>query len=231
VAGPEAKIRTRVKVCCIASIEEADIAIRAGADALGLVAAMPDGTGMLSDAQIAEIAAHARPAVCTFLLTSQVTAATISAHIRATQPTAVQIVCPIDPLEAAKLAVLEPLVRRVQVVHVEGPEALNSISAYAPHANAFLLDSGRPNASTPVLGGTGKTHDWMVSADFARASPKRVFLAGGINAANVEEAIRQVRPYGLDLCSSVRSNGRLDGARLTAFMDAVRSADFGQSFH
>jgi phosphoribosylanthranilate isomerase len=112
---------------------------------------------------------------------------------------------------------------------VEGPEALNLISAYAPHVDAFLLDSGRPTASTPVFGGTGKTHDWRVSADFARASPRPVFLAGGINAANVEEAIRRVRPYGLDLCSSVRSNGLLDVGRLTAFMDAVRRADLGQN--
>jgi phosphoribosylanthranilate isomerase len=115
---------------------------------------------MLSNAKIADIASHAHPAVSTFLLTSQVTAAAISAHIRATRPTAVQIVCPIDPLEAGKLAVLEPQVTRVQVVHVEGPEALNLISAYAPCVDAFLLDSGRPTASIPVLGGTGKTHDW-----------------------------------------------------------------------
>jgi len=224
-------MRTHVKVCCIASIEEADIAIMAGADALGLLAAMPDGTGLLSDTQIAEIASQIPPRVCTFLLTSQVTAATISAHIRATRPTTVQIVRPIDPLEAAKLAMLEPLVRRVQVVHVEGPEALHLISAYAPHVDAFLLDSGRPTASIPVLGGTGKTHDWSVSADFVSASPKPVFLAGGINATNVEEAIRRVRPYGLDLCSSVRSSGLLDVVKLTTFMDAVRSADLGQSLH
>ncbi len=114
---------------------------------------------------------------------------------------------------------------------VEGPDVLNLISAYAPHVDAFLLDSGRPTASTPVLGGTGKTHDWTVSADFARASQKPVFLAGGINAANAEEAIRRVRPYGLDLCSSVRSNGQLDVGRLTTFMDAVRRADLGQSLH
>lgn len=218
-------MRTRVKVCCIASTEEADKAVGAGADALGLVAEMPDGMGMLSDDCIAVITAHAPPPVSTFLLSSRTSGSGLSAHVRATQPTAVQIVSPIEAGQAAELAVLEPNVKRIQVVHVEGPEALERIPVYAPHVHAFLLDSGHPSASVPVLGGTGRTHDWDLSAAFVKASPKPVFLAGGLNAGNVGEAIRRVRPYGLDLCTGVRSNGRLDVSKLTAFMDAVRKTD------
>jgi phosphoribosylanthranilate isomerase len=218
-------MRTRIKVCCIASPGEARMAVEAGADALGLVARMPSGPGPIADATIAAVTAMVPPPVATFLLTSETTANAISAHIRATNPSVVQIVSHIDPAESARLALLEPHVRRVQVVHVEGPQAIAMIPAYAPHVHAFLLDSGRPDAAIAELGGTGRVHDWAVSAAFVRATDTPVFLAGGLSAANVGEAIRQVRPYGVDLCSGVRSEGALDPVKLSAFMRAVKEAD------
>lgn len=218
-------MRTRIKICCIASIDEAQLAIAAGADALGLVAAMPSGPGPIPDARIAQIAAWTPPPVATFLLTSETTAQAIAEHVRATQPSTVQIVSHIDPGEVAQLARLLPHVRRVQVIHVEGPEALALIPAYAPHVHAFLLDSGRPGAAVPELGGTGRTHDWSVSARFVRASPRPVFLAGGLDDTNVADALRQVRPYGIDLCSRVRTDGKLDVLKLALLMAAVRDVD------
>lgn len=201
------------------------MAIEAGADALGLVAAMPSGPGPIADERIAEIAAAVPPPVSTFLLTSELTARAISKHVRSTRPTTVQIVSHIEPAQSAELARLEPAIRRVQVIHVEGPEALDLIPVYTPFVHAFLLDSGRPNAATPELGGTGRAHDWDVSAAFVRASSRPVFLAGGLNAGNVGKAIRAVRPFGVDLCSGVRTNGRLDAAKLASFMAAVHAAD------
>ena len=218
-------MRTRIKICCIASIDEAQLAIAAGADALGLVAAMPSGPGPIPDARIAQIAAWTPPPVATFLLTSETTAQAIAEHVRATQPSTVQIVGHIDPCEVEELARLLPHVRRVQVIHVEGPEALDLIPAYAPHVHAFLLDSGRPGAVVPELGGTGRTHDWSVSARFVRASPRPVFLAGGLDDTNVADALRQVRPYGIDLCSRVRTDGKLDVMKLALLMAAVRDVD------
>jgi phosphoribosylanthranilate isomerase len=218
-------MRTRVKICCIASLEEARIAMASGADALGLVARMPSGPGPIADEAIAEIAAAVPPPVATFLLTAETSAAAIAAHVRATRPSVVQIVSHIDPAEAEALAMLEPQVRRVQVIHVEGPQALAMIPLYAPHVHAFLLDSGRPDAAVAELGGTGRVHDWAISAAFVRASERPVFLAGGLTPDNVGEAIRRVRPFGLDLCSGVRRDERLDATRVAAFMAAVRSAD------
>ncbi len=218
-------MRTRVKICCIASIEEAGLAVRHGADAIGLVGRMPSGPGPIDDTTIAAIAAAAPPPVATFLLTSEVTADDIAGHVRKTGASTVQIVSHIEPAEAARLAGLLPVTRRVQVIHVEGPEALGMIPAYADHAHAFLLDSGRPGLAVPELGGTGRAHDWSVSARFVRASPLPVFLAGGLDASNAAEAIRSVRPYGLDLCTGVRTNGDLDAGKLAAFMAAVRAAD------
>ncbi len=217
-------MRTRIKICCIASREEAQMAIDAGADAVGLVARMPSGPGPISDEDIADIAAWVPPPVATFMLTAETTADAISQHLDRTQPTTVQIVSHIEQTEAARLAALQPHVRRVQVIHVEDQTALDLVPIYAPYMHAFLLDSGRPGAGIPELGGTGRPHDWSISRAFVEASPLPVFLAGGLSADNARQAVRDVRPFGLDLCTGVRSNDRLDKAKLTAFMAAVMAA-------
>jgi phosphoribosylanthranilate isomerase len=218
-------MRTRVKICCIASRAEADLAISCGTDAIGLVGAMPSGPGPIDNATIASIAAAAPPPVATFLLTSETSAAAIAGHVEATGVSTVQIVSHIDPDQSERLARLLPVTRRVQVIHVEGSKALDLIRVYADHVHAFLLDSGRPSLRVPELGGTGRAHDWSISAEFVRRSPHPVFLAGGLNPGNAGEAIRTVRPYGLDLCTGVRTRGELDKAKLSAFMAAVRMAD------
>ncbi|MEM8837157.1 MAG: phosphoribosylanthranilate isomerase [Pseudomonadota bacterium] len=214
-------MRVKIKICCIASEEEAEIAIDAGADALGLVAQMPSGPGPISDGEIAKIAAFVPPPVATFMLTSETTADAIADHVDRTGPSTVQIVSHIAEAEAAKLAALKPYIRRVQVIHVEDESVLDLIPVYAPHVHAFLLDSGRPSAATPELGGTGREHDWAVSRAFVEKSPKPVFLAGGLRPDNVAEAIQTVRPFGVDLCSGVRTDDRLDPEKLAAFVAAV----------
>jgi phosphoribosylanthranilate isomerase len=204
-------------------VAEAELAIAHGVDALGLVGAMPSGPGVIEDKVIAEVAAMVPPPVASFLLTSECEAEAIADHALRTGVNTVQVVSHITPEESEKLAGLLPTVRRVQVIHVEGQDALELIDVYAPHVHAFLLDSGRP--SQAILGGTGQCHDWSVSAEFVRRSARPVFLAGGLTPANVGEAVRTVRPYGLDLCSSLRIDGRLDAGLLDAFVGAVREAD------
>lgn len=217
--------RTRIKICCIASLEEAELATRSGADAIGLVGAMPSGPGVIDDISIAAIASAVPPPIAAFLLTAEPSAQTIAAHVRRTGVSTVQIVSHLDPAESEKLVDLLPITRRVQVIHVEDERALNLITRYARNAHAFLLDSGRPNLPVPEYGGSGRPHDWNISAEFVRRSPLPVFLAGGLSASNVNEAIQLVRPFGVDLCSGVRTGGRLDPGKLRAFIDAVRQAD------
>lgn len=211
----------------MASQQEAQLAIEAGADAIGFVAVMPFGPHAIDDPTIANIIARVPPPISTFLLTSENTATAIARHVERTRPCTVQIVSPLSPSESAQLAELLPTMRRVQVIHIEDESALDLIAAYAPHVHAYLLDSGRPNLPLPEFGGTGRTHDWRISAEFVRRSPLPVFLAGGLSVANVGEAIRSVRPFGVDLCSGVRTEGRLDATKLSAFVEAVRHADRG----
>jgi phosphoribosylanthranilate isomerase len=215
-------MRTRIKICCINSIEEAQLAIRAGADAIGLVGAI--GPRTLDDRTIAAIAAAVPPPIASFMLTSATTAHDIAEHVRATGASTVQIVAHIEAHESAKLAEMLPTTRRVQVIHVEDERSLELIPRYAANVHAFLLDSGRPGLKAPEYGGTGRTHDWNVSAELVRRSPLPVFLAGGLSAGNVGEAIQKVRPFGVDLCTGVRTEGRLDPDKLVAFIEAVRAS-------
>ena len=221
-ASPEARVRTRIKVCCIASEAEAALAIAAGADALGLVSAMPTGPGPIAEDAIAAIAAAVPPPIEPFLLTALHAADEIAEQANRLCVRTVQLVRHVDPAEHVHLRRAAPHLRIVQVIHVEDETALGLIAPYAETTAAFLLDSGRPGAQE--LGGTGRPHDWSISAEFVRRSPRPVFLAGGLHAGNAAEAIRQVRPWGLDLCSGVRTGGALDPARLGAFVAAVGAA-------
>lgn len=206
------------------SAEEAELAISHGADAIGLVSQMPSGPGIIDDALIRRIALGVPPPVASFLLTAAETADVIAEQIVRSGASTVQIVKHIDPAEHAKLAGILPAIRRVQVIHVEGAHALSLIPLYAPRVHVFLLDSGRPNAAAQTLGGTGQTHDWEISRQFVAASPIPVFLAGGLKPENIADAIRLVRPYGVDLCSGVRTDGKLDEGKLGQFMEAVARA-------
>jgi phosphoribosylanthranilate isomerase len=215
----------RIKICCIASPAEAALALAAGADVLGLVAAMPSGPGPIPDDAIAAIAAGLPDDVLALLLTAETSAAAIAEHVRRTGVKGVQIVSHIAAAEAAALARLLPGHERWQVVHVEDAGALDMIASHAPHVTGFLLDSGRP--SQQELGGTGRVHDWAISAAFVAASPVPVFLAGGLNPGNAADAVRRVRPAGLDICSGLRRDGRLDAGLARQFVECARQAASG----
>jgi phosphoribosylanthranilate isomerase len=215
---------TRVKVCCISSVAEAQLAVSAGASALGLVSAMPSGPGVIDEGLIAEIAARAPPGVATFLLTSLDRADGISAQHERCRTSVLQLVDRVEPAELRALRPMVPGVKLVQVIHVRDHDAVDEAREAAPLVDALLLDSGNPSLAVKELGGTGRVHDWQVSARLCAAVDKPVFLAGGLHAGNVAEAIAVVRPFGVDLCSGVRTAGALDAAKLEAFVAAVRSA-------
>jgi phosphoribosylanthranilate isomerase len=215
----------RVKVCCIGSVEEARLAVRLGASAIGLVSEMPSGPGVIPETLIAEIAAAAPSRIGTFLLTSRIDPAEIIAQRKRCGVNTVQICDRLTPGSIGILRRALPGITIVQVVHVVDEASGTEARAAAGEADALLLDSGNPSLSVKELGGTGRTHDWTLSAEIAAKSPIPVFLAGGLTAENVGEAIRAVRPFGVDLCTGVRTGGRLDAAKLEAFMAAVAAAD------
>jgi phosphoribosylanthranilate isomerase len=217
------RMRTRIKICCISSIEEANMAIRHGADALGLVGKMPSGPGPIADELIAIIAKSIPPPVASFLLTSEQSSAAIVEHIKRTGVNTVQIVDELTKGTYQHIKNELPYIRIVQVIHVTGEESIVQALAIHQQVDAILLDSGNPNASIKTLGGTGNTHNWNISQRLVKAVSVPVFLAGGLYAGNVKEAIQTVQPFAVDICSGVRTNGKLDAEKLKAFISAVYS--------
>jgi phosphoribosylanthranilate isomerase len=214
----------RVKICCTASVEEAQLAIAYGASAVGLVSAMPSGPGPITEELIASIARTVAPGVATFLLTSRQDAAGIIAQHRRTQTNTIQIVDEF-PIEQYRILRNElPGVKLVQVIHVQNQSSVEDAIGVSGHVDAILLDSGNPGLPTKELGGTGRPHDWSISRTIRERVDVPVYLAGGLNSGNVGEAIGTVKPFAVDVCSGVRTDGKLDERKLSAFFDAVRIA-------
>lgn len=213
----------RVKICCISSIQEAQLAIKHGASALGLVGNMPSGPGIISDKLISEIAKSVPPPISTFLLTSETSPQEIIRHYQKVQTSTIQIVDALDGSNYEALRNELPHVKLVQVIHVIDHNSVKEAIEIAQHVDAILLDSGNPNRPVKELGGTGRTHNWELSRTIRASIDIPLFLAGGINKQNVKEAIETVQPFGIDLCSSVRTQGQLDSEKLKEFFDEIRS--------
>jgi phosphoribosylanthranilate isomerase len=232
-------IHTRVKVCCILSAKEARLAVSEGAHALGLVAPMPSGPGCISESEIGKIVKIVPPAVSTFLLTPKTHVDEIVAQWKLCKTDTIQLVDHCDPSDNvyAHLRRELPAIKLVQVVHVQETDAEGALKYALDVAklrsapDALLLDSGKLSSATDPdakeLGGTGRTHDWHVSAEIRRAVPLPLFLAGGLDPHNVQEAIKRVQPFGVDLCSGVRDRDnkyQLNADKLRKFMRAVQAA-------
>jgi len=211
----------RVKICCISSIEEAKDAISFGAAAVGLVAEMPSGPGPISDELIRAIVRTIPPPIASFLLTSRTDTTAIIKHQQSVHSNVIQIV---DALQTGSYEDFRrqiPAIKIVQVIHVIDEKTVDEALEMAEHVDALLLDSGNPNLSVKELGGTGRVHNWAISRAIVEQSKVPVFLAGGLKAENVRAAIETVQPYGLDLCSSVRTNGKLDLFKLEDFFNEI----------
>ncbi len=217
--------KPKVKICCINSRVEARSAISHGAYAIGLVSEMPSGPGVISEELIAEIAADVPPGILTVLLTSKQDTAAIIEQQRRCGVNTLQIVDRLEKGSYQDLKEAMPGVSLVQVIHVTGKKSIEEAESCAPHVDAILLDSGNPKKSVKKLGGTGRTHNWKISRTIRERLEVPVYLAGGLTPHNVAEAMQQVGPFGLDICSGVRTDGRLDDAKLEALFIQIKSAE------
>jgi phosphoribosylanthranilate isomerase len=217
---------TRVKVCCMKSIEEVWMAIEAGASAVGLVSPMPSGPGPISNERAAEIAAEVPPGIDAFLLTPLQEVEELVEQNRLVKARTLQLVDALAPGAHARLRRAMPGVKLVQVIHVTGPESVEEAAALAPDVDAILLDSGNPRLEVKELGGTGRRHDWALSRQIRERVDVPVWLAGGLNPDNAREAIDTVGPFALDVCSGLRTGEGydLDPDKLGRFMAAVAGA-------
>lgn len=215
----------RIKICCISSVEEANLAIKYGADALGFVSAMPSGAGIIDEELIPQIVSHVPPPISTFLLTCSVKAEDIIPQILRCNTNTVQLVDRVKPEVYNKIRKELPWIKIVQVIHINNKDSIEEAKAIAPFVDALLLDSGNQSLPIKELGGTGRVHDWSISKSICSLIDKPTFLAGGLNCDNVEEAIRAVHPFGVDVCSGLRTKGSLDEGKLKQFIASVYNTE------
>jgi len=214
--------KPQIKICCISSIEEAKLAVNLGASAIGLVGQMPSGPGIISNELIKKIANSVPKDIDTFLLTSETEVSKIVNHYSEVNTTTIQIVDELTKGTHAELKYALPHIKIVQVLHVINENSIEEAIKISKYVDTILLDSGNPNLETKELGGTGKIHNWEISKEIVKSVKIPVYLAGGLNPNNAFQAIKKVNPYGLDLCSGVRTNGNLDSVKLTAFFKAIK---------
>ena len=200
------------------------MAVRMGASAVGLVSRMPSGPGPIPESRIRDIARTVPAGVATFLLTCETTAEPIITQQRYTGANTLQLVDDVAPAVYGALRAALPGIKIVQVIHVRDESALTQSREVSPLVDAILLDSGNPSLSVKELGGTGRAHDWAVSRRIRDAVNVPVYLAGGLNPGNVGQAIAQVHPFGVDVCSGLRTDGHLDAEKLEHFMRAIRES-------
>jgi phosphoribosylanthranilate isomerase len=205
-------------------VDEAWLAINHGASALGFVSKMPSGPGPIEEELIAQIVPRVPAGIATFLLTSETTAAPIIEQQRRTRVNTIQLVDAVEPGTHEEMREAMPGVSIVQVIHVTGPDSVEEAVELSEKVDALLLDSGNPSLAVKELGGTGRVHDWKLSREIRDRASVPVYLAGGLNPSNAADAIANVQPFALDVCSGLRTNGALDAAKVDAFMSVVRSA-------
>ena len=197
------------------------MAIRYGASAIGLVSAMPSGPGPIPEDLIEAIASTIPPGIATFLLTCKQDVEEIIDQQRRLRVNTIQLCDRLERGSHKQLRKALPGISLVQVIHVTGNESVDEAGSVAGVVDAILLDSGNQALPVKELGGTGRTHDWNLSREIREKVSVPIFLAGGLKSDNVRRAIDAVQPFGVDVCSGVRTNGDLDETKLSAFFAAI----------
>ena len=198
------------------------MAIGAGADALGLVSTMPSGLGVISNERILEITQMIPPSIDAFVLTTLDNSWDLIDLIRKVRNRTIQLVDRLNTGNYLEIRASIPCVKIVQVIHVQDETAIEKAIRVESYVDAVLLDSGNPDLPIKELGGTGRTHNWDISKEIVDSIETPVFLAGGLNPENIGEAIEKVRPFGVDVCNGVRTDGKLDGEKLRKFINETK---------
>ena len=198
------------KICGITRLEDALAAARLGADWLGFNF-WPRSRRYLPPAAAAEIIRALPPGVTPVGVFVDPTAAELAEAVRASGVRAAQLHGDEPPALCAAAPV--PVVKGIRVTDAR---SLAALAAY--EVAGFLLDS-----ATPGYGGSGTVFDWSVAAEAAASVP--LWLAGGLTPENVGEAVRRVRPHGVDVASGVESSpGVKDVALMEAFIRNAKAA-------
>ena len=212
-----------IKICGLRTEHEARAAVAAGATMLGMLVGLTHlAEDEASEAEARHLVSTLGPGPTMVLVTHLLDPAAIAALAARIGVSTIQVHGDVPPDGLRTLRALAPDARLIKAIHVTGPDAVVRAQAFAPLADALLLDS----RDADRLGGTGQTHDWTISRRIVDAvAPVPVILAGGLTPDNVATAIATVRPAGVDVNSGVEdSTGAKDPARMRAFIGASQAA-------
>ncbi len=222
------KIENIIQIAGIMDFAEARMLLDAGVDWLGFPLRLPVHQEDLSDAEAAAVIAALPSPDAAVLITYLSQASEIVALCRMLNVRKVQLhgAVAISELRKLRERTTEALLIKSLVVRGDNLEELqHQVDKYTPYVDAFITDTHDP--ATGADGATGKTHDWHISAALVKHSPKPVILAGGLTPDNVREAIRTVRPAGVDAHTGVEgADGRKDAQKVKLFVKAARE-EFG----
>ena len=205
-------VRTRVKICGITRVEDALIAVAQGADAIGLVF-YPPSPRYVTSVQASEIV-NALPAFVTVVaLFVDASRADVEAVLSQVNIDLIQFHGQESADECRQYGK-----SYMKAIRVKGDTNLVQYETEYSDAKALLLDA----YAEGVPGGTGQVFDWTI---IPKNLSKPIVLAGGLDAGNVEQAIRQVKPYAVDVSGGVEfKKGIKDAAKIAAFMRGVSDA-------
>lgn len=207
--------RTRVKICGITSAAEREMAVAAGADAIGVICDVTVQTPReVSRERARTILAGLPPFVTGVLVTMPEDAVSALRLSRRIAPDAIQLHGDLDETDLQRIGRELPVIRAVDV------DTERTIDAIERHADAILLDS----ADDQGAGGTGRVHDWERASQIVEQTATPVVLAGGLTPQNVAEAVERVAPFAVDVASGVESNGGKDEPAVRSFVTAARGA-------
>ena len=220
-----------VQIAGVSDLAEARMLAAAGVDWLGFPLRLAVHAPDLSEDAAARIIRTLRPPHAAVLITYLDRAATVVDLCRRLGVRRVQLHGPVPAAELAAIKARDPGLMVIKSLMVPaagqpappGQPAETELHTASPHVDAFILDTYDP--ATGASGATGKSHDWALSRRLVAISPRPVLLAGGLHPANVAQAIRTVRPAGVDAHTGVEgADGRKDPDRVRAFLAAARAA-------
>jgi phosphoribosylanthranilate isomerase len=215
----------RVKICGITSPEEATLAERAGAHAIGLLVGRVHAAADFVGPELArEICRALSPFVTPVLVTHLEDPEAIVNLAELVPCPVLQLHSDLGPATLRELRARLAARKLIGKVSVEGDDAVARASEIEPFVDAILLDTR--DRATDRVGGTGMVHDWSISARIAAGSRAPIILAGGLTPDNVAQAVRAVKPWGVDVNSGVETaDGRKDGGRIRRFVAAATDMD------
>lgn len=214
----------RAKICGIRNLDDAITAISAGANAVGFLVGITHlAEDKISKEEAKDIIEKIPPFVSKVMVTHLLDKEEITGIARFLGVDTIQIQDHIPPEDLDQLKSELPYCKIIKAIHVtDRTEALKMLGSFERHCDAILLDSRTEDR----LGGTGITHDWNISREIVEKASCPVILAGGLNGANVFDAVKQVRPYAVDVNSGVEVDGYKSFDKIKAFIsNAIRAKE------